>query len=542
MQKFSANIIDVLNESVFPGTIHVKNGKIVDIIRENNQYDTFILPGFIDSHIHIESSMLPPSEFARISVVHGTVACVADPHEIANVNGMEGIEYMNEDGRKVNFKFYFSAPSCVPATHLETSGAVITAKEIEQLILKGSVKHLGEMMNFPGVIKEVPEVMEKIELAKKYGIPIDGHAPGLAGKDLEAYVSKGISTDHESLMKEEALQKLKLGMKILVREGSSAKNFNELISLADSHYDNMMFCSDDKHPNDLIKGHINDLVKRSVSKGISAMKALKMACINPVKHYKLDVGMLQIGDNADFIEVNNLNSLEVLTTVINGDIVAENGISHLKYFPSKLINNFNVNLKSPVDFIVPDKNKKVKVIEVIDDQIVTKKGSFKLTGFEGFLLTDITNDILKIALVNRYRNEKPSLSFVKGFGLKDGAIASSVAHDSHNIIIVGTNDEDICLAANMVIENKGGICYVNKTKGIAEILSLPIAGLVSNDPFDLVAAKYDDLDMIVKMNGSKLSAPFMTLSFMALLVIPSLKISDKGLFDGEKFEFTDIYI
>lgn len=542
MQKFSANIIDVLNESVFPGTIHVENGKIVDIIRENNQYDTFILPGFIDSHIHIESSMLPPSEFARISVVHGTVACVADPHEIANVNGMEGIEYMNEDGRKVNFKFYFSAPSCVPATHLETSGAVITAKEIEQLILKGSVKHLGEMMNFPGVIKEVPEVMEKIELAKKYGIPIDGHAPGLAGKDLEAYVSKGISTDHESLMKEEALQKLKLGMKILVREGSSAKNFNELISLADSHYDNMMFCSDDKHPNDLIKGHINDLVKRSVSKGISAMKALKMACINPVKHYKLDVGMLQIGDNADFIEVNNLNSLEVLTTVINGDIVAENGISHLKYFPSKLINNFNVSLKSPVDFIVPDKNKKVKVIEVIDDQIVTKKGSFKLTGFEGFLLTDITNDILKIALVNRYKDEKPSLSFVKGFGLKDGAIASSVAHDSHNIIIVGTNDEDICLAANMVIENKGGICYVNKTKGIAEILSLPIAGLVSNDPFDLVAAKYDDLDMIVKMNGSKLSAPFMTLSFMALLVIPSLKISDKGLFDGEKFEFTDIYI
>ncbi len=542
MQKFSANIIDVLNESVFPGTIHVENGKIVDIIRENNQYDTFILPGFIDSHIHIESSMLPPSEFARISVVHGTVACVADPHEIANVNGMEGIEYMNEDGRKVNFKFYFSAPSCVPATHLETSGAVITAKEIEQLILKGSVKHLGEMMNFPGVIKEVPEVMEKIELAKKYGIPIDGHAPGLAGKDLEAYVSKGISTDHESLMKEEALQKLKLGMKILVREGSSAKNFNELISLADSHYDNMMFCSDDKHPNDLIKGHINDLVKRSVSKGISAMKALKMACINPVKHYKLDVGMLQIGDNADFIEVNNLNSLEVLTTVINGDIVAENGISNLKYFPSKLINNFNVNLKSTVDFIVPDKNKKVKVIEVIDDQIVTKKSSFKLTGVEGFLLTDVSNDILKIALVNRYKDEKPSLSFVKGFGLKDGAIASSVAHDSHNIIIVGTNDEDICLAANMVIENKGGICYMNKTKGIAEILSLPIAGLVSNDPFDLVAAKYDDLDMIVKMNGSKLSAPFMTLSFMALLVIPSLKISDKGLFDGEKFEFTDIYI
>lgn len=542
MEKFSANIIDVLNESVFPGTIHVENGKIVDITRENNQYDTFILPGFIDSHIHIESSMLTPSEFARISVVHGTVACVADPHEIANVNGMEGIEFMNEDGRKVNFKFYFSAPSCVPATHLETSGAVITAKEIEQLILKGSVKHLGEMMNFPGVIKEVPEVMEKIELAKKYGIPIDGHAPGLSGKDLEAYVSKGISTDHESLMKEEALQKLKLGMKILVREGSSAKNFNELIGLADSNYNNMMFCSDDKHPNDLIKGHINDLVKRSVSKGISPMKALKMACVNPVKHYNLDVGMLQIGDSADFIEVNNLNSLEVLTTVINGEIVAENGISNLKYFPSELINNFDVQKKSSGDFIVPDKDKKVKVIEVIDDQIVTKKSSFKLNGEGGVLKPDIANDILKIALVNRYKDETPSLSFVKGFGLKNGAIASSVAHDSHNIIIVGANDEDICLATNMIIENKGGICYVNKTKGIAEILSLPVAGLISNDPYDVVAAKYDDLDMIVKMNGSKLSAPFMTLSFMALLVIPSLKISDKGLFDGEKFEFTDIYI
>jgi adenine deaminase len=541
MQKFSANIVDVLNESVFPGTIHVENGKIVDIIRENNQYDTFILPGFIDSHIHIESSMLTPSEFARISVVHGTVACVADPHEIANVNGMDGIEYMNEDGRKVNFKFYFSAPSCVPATQLETSGAEITAKEIEQLILKGSVKHLGEMMNFPGVIKEIPDVMEKIELAKKYGIPIDGHAPGLSGKDLEAYVSKGISTDHESLLKEEALQKLKLGMKILIREGSSAKNFNELIGLADSNFEDMMFCSDDNHPNDLIKGHINDLVKRSVSKGISVMKALKMACVNPIKHYKLDVGMLQIGDNADFIEVNNPSSLEILKTVIDGKIVAENGNSNLAYFPSKLINNFNVNMKSSGDFVVPDKNKKVKVIEVIDDQIVTKKHSFRLSGEKGVLKTDVANDILKIALVNRYQDEKPSLSFAKGFGLKDGAIASSVAHDSHNIIIVGTNDEDICLAANMIIENKGGICYVNKAKGIFEILCLSIAGLMSNDPYDVVAAKYDNLDMIVKMNGSKLSAPFMTLSFMALLVIPSLKISDKGLFDGEKFEFTDIY-
>lgn len=541
MKKFSANIVDVLNESVFPGTIFVENGKIVDIVQEFTDYDTFILPGFVDSHIHIESSMLTPSEFARISVVHGTVGCVADAHEIANVNGMDGIKFMIEDGKSVNYRYYFSAPPCVPATDMETSGASITPDDIRQLILEGNIKHLGEMMNFPGVIKQDPEVISKINLAKEFNLPIDGHAPGLRGKDLETYVANGINTDHESLTKEEAQEKLKLGMKILIREGSTAKNFDELIGLADTNFNKMMFCSDDKHPNDLVKSHINDLVKRSISKGISAMKTLKMACINPVKHYNLDIGLLQKGDNADFIEVNNLNSLEILRTVISGETVAEHGKTKLKYAPSVLINNFNTSPKKTQDFQVPDKSKSVKVINVIDDQLVTHKTSFRLTADNGYLFSDLNNDILKIAVVNRYNDSTPAVSFVKGFGMKEGAIASSVAHDSHNIIIVGATDEEICTAANLIIENKGGICYVNSRKKIQEILSLPIGGLMSNEPYSLVADKYDDLDMLVKMNGSKLTAPFMTLSFMALLVIPSLKLSDKGLFDGEKFELTDIY-
>ncbi len=541
MKKFSANIIDVLNESVFPGTIYVENGKITEIVRENKDYDTFILPGFVDSHIHIESSMLTPSEFARISVVHGTIACVADAHEIANVNGMDGIKFMVDDGNSVNYRFFFSAPSCVPATYMETSGATIGPDDIKHLIEYGQVRHLGEMMNFPGVIKQEKEVMAKLKLAREFKLPVDGHAPGLRGKDLEFYINNGISTDHESLTSEEALEKLKLGMKILIREGSSAKNFDELISLADINYNNMMFCSDDKHPNDLIKGHINELVKRSVSKGISAMKTLKMACINPVKHYNLDVGLLQKGDNADFIEVNNMNSMEILKTVIRGETVAEHGITRMNYFPSDFINNFNTGIKKSNDFEVEDRGKNIKLINVIDNQIVTHKSIARALTVDGYLVSDVKNDILKIAVVNRYHDAPPAMGFVKGFGIKEGAIASSVAHDSHNIIVVGATDKDICDAVNMIINNKGGICYVNSEKKINEILSLPIGGLMSNEPYNLVADKYDDLDMLVKMNGSKLTAPFMTLSFMGLLVIPSLKLSDKGLFDGEKFELTDIY-
>jgi adenine deaminase len=542
MEKYSGNIVDVLNEKVYPGTIHVEDGKIIKITKDFSEYETFILPGFIDAHVHIESSMLPPSEFARVAAMHGTVACVSDAHEIANVLGEKGVKYMIDSGHVFPFHFYFSAPSCVPATSMETSGANISAKGIEQLILNYKVKYLGEMMNFPGVLRKLPEVMDKIKVAKKYNLPIDGHAPGLSGKDLETYVKAGISTDHESFTEEEALEKLKLGMKIIIREGSAAKNFNELIPLADEYFDDMMFCSDDKHPNDLIKGHINSLVRRSISSGISAMKTLKMACINPVLHYKLDVGLLQEGDSADFIEVNNLHGFDILKTVIKGSIVAENNVTDLPYKPAKIVNNFNIAKKKIEDCFVPDKGRPVKVIETIDHQLMTEKGTFMLKAKNGNLVSDVENDILKIVVINRYSEANPGIGFIKGFGLKDGAIASSVAHDSHNIIVVGTNDKDICDAANLIIENKGGIAFASHKQKTHEILPLPIGGLMSDEPYYVVAEKYDNLDILAKINGSKLIAPFMTLSFMALLVIPSIKLSDKGLFDGEKFELVDIYV
>ncbi|HHB52750.1 MAG TPA: adenine deaminase, partial [Saprospiraceae bacterium] len=406
MKKYSGNIVDVKNEKVFPGSIFIENGKIVNITVDEAEYETFILPGFIDSHVHIESSMLPPSEFARVAVIHGTVACVSDAHEIANVMGVEGVKYMIENGKTFPFHYYFSAPSCVPATCMETSGAKITAEDIEKMIKEDHVKYLGEMMNFPGVLREVPEVMDKIKVAKKYNLPIDGHAPGLSDGDLEKYVKAGISTDHESFTKPEALEKLKLGMKILIREGSAAKNFNELIPLADEYYEDMMFCSDDKHPNDLIKGHINALVRRSISAGISAMKTLKMACVNPVLHYNLDVGLLQKGDSADFIEVADLHGFEILKTVIKGHVVAENNVTDLPYKPAPIVNNFNISKKKIEDCFVPDKGRPVKVIETIDHQLMTNKGTFMLKAENGNLVSDVENDILKIVVNNRYFEAK----------------------------------------------------------------------------------------------------------------------------------------
>ncbi len=541
MTQYSGNIVDVLNETIYPGTIYVENGKIVKITKDDFEYKTFILPGFIDAHIHIESSMLPPSEFARIAVKHGTIACVSDAHEIANVLGVDGVKFMIENGKSIPFHYYFSAPSCVPATNIETSGASISAKEIEQLIKEEDIRFMGEMMNFPGVIRHSPDVMEKLAIAKKYNIPIDGHAPGLMGDDLKEYIKQGISTDHESFSRDEAFAKMMLGMKVLIREGSAVKNFDELINLAELYPRMMMFCSDDKHPDDLVKSHIDLLVKKSISAGINKMDTLRMACVNPVLHYKLDVGLLQEGDSADFIEVNNLHGFKVIKTVIKGALVMEDGEVKIAYKPARQVNNFVATEKKVSDFFVEDKGKDIKVIEIIDHQLVTAKSSFELKGLDGNLISDIDNDILKITVINRYSDIKPVMSFVRGFELKEGAIASSVAHDSHNIIVVGTSDEEISMAANMIIKNKGGVAYVNKNKGINEVLPLPIAGLMSDKPYEYVADKYAELDILTKMNGVNISAPFMTLSFMALLVIPSIKLSDLGLFDGEKFELTDIY-
>ena len=529
----SGNIVDVANSEIYPGTIEVSEGRISAIKRESQEYKTFIIPGFIDSHVHIESSMLVPSEFARLAVTHGTVGAVSDPHEIANVLGMEGVRYMVRNGRAVPFKFHFGAPSCVPATCFETSGASLAPSDIESLFLQDKVGYLSEMMNYPGVLNEDPDVMEKIRIAKNLGKPVDGHAPGLTGEALRKYVNAGISTDHETFQFEEGKEKLALGMKLIIREGSAAKNFDALSALIAGYPDRCMFGSDDKHPDDLAAGHINDLVKRGLRTGIDLMTLLRCASVNPVKHYGLDVGLLRVGDSADFLEVDSLDRLDVLRTYINGKIVAENGRCLIDRIPSPSINSFRAGRKRPSDFVLARRGGTVNVIEAIDNQVIT--GRMKSALMEA----DPKKDILKLVVVNRYFDAPPAVGFVKNFGLKRGAIATSVAHDSHNIIAVGAGDEEICEAVNLVIDLKGGLSVVHG--GGREVLPLPVAGLMTDDDGLAVARDYARLDHLTKQLGSFLNAPFMTLSFMALLVIPKLKLSDKGLFDGERFEFIDLF-
>lgn len=532
-----ANIVDIENKKIFYGELQIDNGKIIAINElENQKKDApFILPGFIDAHVHIESSMLVPSEFAKLAVVHGTIATISDPHEIANVCGFQGVEYMIENGKTVPFKFYFGAPSCVPATDFETAGASLNAKEVDTLLAKEEINYLSEMMNFPGVLHHNEEVEAKINSAKIYNKPIDGHAPGLRGDVAKKYIEAGISTDHECFTKEEALEKLQYGMKILIREGSAAKNFEALIDLLNDYENEMMFCSDDKHPDSLVKGHINDLCKRAVAKNIDVFKVLKAVCINPVKHYNMKVGLLKAGDSADFIVVNDLINFEVIKTFINGILVAENGISKIDAPKAALINNFNCSKKQVSDFLFKKNNdEKIIAIEALDGQLITNKILIAPKNKNDFYVSDVKKDILKIAVVNRYKDAPVAIGFIKNFGLKKGAIASSVTHDSHNMIAVGADDESICNAVNLIIENKGGISCVDKNK--KAILPLPVAGLMSNEDGYAIAEKYTQIDKAAKDFGSKLSAPFMTLSFMALLVIPHVKLSDLGLFDGDEFK------
>ena len=535
----SGNIIDIEEKKIFFGEVEVSNGKIVSIKEIDTQQEdaSFILPGFIDAHVHIESSMLVPAEFAKLAVVHGTVATISDPHEIANVCGLKGVEFMIENGKKVTFKFYFGAPSCVPATVFETAGASLNSAEVDTLLAKDEINYLSEMMNFPGVLNHDEEAMKKIYSARKYNKPVDGHAPGLRGEDAWNYIEAGITTDHECFTKEEALDKLKYGMKILIREGSAAKNFEALIDLLHDYEDEIMFCSDDKHPDSLVKGHINELCQRSVAKGIDIFKVLKAACLNPVKHYSMEVGLLKTGDPADFIVVKDLENFQVEATYIDGTKVAGNGKSNIITSPSELINNFNCHIKKAKDFFVKRNNddEKITAIEAQDGQLITNKILVDPKVENGGYVSDSENDILKIAVVNRYKDAPIAIGFVKNFGLKKGAIASSVAHDSHNIIVLGADDESICRAVNLIIENRGGISCADNDS-IEKVLPLPVAGLMSNDDGFNVADNYSDIDRMAKSFGSQLSAPFMTLSFMALLVIPHVKLSDLGLFDGDAFK------
>ena len=547
--QIQGQIVDIPNRKIYSGEITIENGKITSIIEAAHNVKTYILPGFVDAHIHIESSMLVPSEFAKIAVLHGTVGTISDPHEIANVLGKDGVHYMIDNGKKVPFKFHFGAPSCVPATFFETAGAVIDSEQIKELMALPDIYYLSEMMNYPGVLFDDEEVLKKIAWAKHFNKPVDGHAPGLRGAPIEKYIAAGISTDHECFTYDEAAEKLSLGMKVLIREGSAAKNFEALIDLLPENYSNMMFCSDDKHPDDLIVGHINLLCARAVAKGFDLFKILQMACINPVKHYKMNIGLLQKNDAADFIVVEDLTHFKVLQTYIDGELVAENGKSFVKDVDFEKPNNFNTTKKQVIEFDISSSASKIRVIEALEGQLITNEIHHKpkidssdseQAKQNGKIVSDTENDILKMAVVNRYENAPPAIAFIKNFGLKKGAIASSVAHDCHNIVVVGTSDEEILSAVNLIIGNTGGICAVNGND--KKSLALPVAGIMSDQNGWEAGRLYQEIDAMAKELGSGLKAPFMTLSFMALLVIPDLKLSDKGLFSGNSFSFVDLEV
>jgi len=538
--KISGNIVDVIRGVIFKGIVTVVNGKIATVVESDDVDDQYIMPGFVDAHVHVESSMLVPAEFARLAVAHGTVASVSDPHEIANVLGIDGVKFMIENSRKTPFHFCFGAPSCVPATPFETSGAVIGTNELKELLEMPEIGYLAEMMNFPGVLFDDAGVHAKLQLAKEYRKPIDGHAPGLKGEDAKRYAAAGITTDHECYTIEEALDKIANGMKILIREGSAARNFDTLIPLLKDHPEKVMFCSDDKHPDDLVEGHINLLVKRAIAAEYDTMDVLRACTLNPVKHYNLACGLLQTGDSADFLVADNLADFNVLAIYIRGQKVAQNGKSLLKHIAHDSPNCFNASTVTPADLEIKAESDRINVIEAYEGELITGCLQEDALIKNGLAIADPSHDLLKITVINRYKQSPPALGFIKGLGLKSGAIASTVAHDSHNIICAGNNDQDMARAINLLVEHKGGIVVVNGDD--AEVLPLPVAGLMSAGDGYEAARKYQLINRKVKSLGSPLHAPFMTLSFMALLVIPSLKISDKGLFDGEKFMPAELFV
>lgn len=552
MKKYMGIIVDAISRRQFKGEITVENGKIIRVEEKEHDNEQYILPGLVDAHVHIESSMTVPSVFARMAVAKGTVAVVSDPHEIANVMGEEGIEFMLEDSKKSPLKVYFGVPSCVPATPFESSGAVLDINAVDRLLAKDDLHYLSEMMNFPGVILEFPDVMAKLESARKHGKVIDGHAPGLRGADLQKYIGAGISTDHECFEYEEAREKIELGMKILIREGSSARNFETLYPLIDEYPDHVMLCTDDSHPDTLIyEGHIDKLIRRGQEKGLDIYNLIRTAVFNPVEHYGLNVGLLREGDPADFIIVDNLKSFNILSTFIDGECVYENGkvLFPLEKVPAKNVFNRNkisiddVKLVPPAGAIQEQTTekgiKKIRVIVANDGELVTGQELIVPKIENGNLVSDPERDILKMVVLSRYSDDPVRIGFIKNIGLKKGAIASSIAHDSHNIIAVGATDEDIVETVNRLIINKGGIAV-----GTAEnLLDLPleVAGLMSTLEGEEVASRYHLLNEEARKLGTSLESPFMTLAFMSLLVIPELKLGDKGLFDVTKFEFVDLF-
>ncbi len=538
-KKYLGNIVDLFNEEIYPAEIVVEDGIIKSIKKSSAKTNSFLLPGLVDSHVHIESSMLTPQNFGRVALSHGTIAAVSDPHEIANVLGIEGVKYMIENAAGSEMKFFFGAPSCVPATKFESSGAEISASEIESLFKNQHLLFLSELMNYPGVIYGDPDVLNKIRIAKKYNRNIDGHAPGLTGENLKKYIDAGIETDHECSNLDEAIEKINRGMIIQIREGSAAKNFEALWTLIDRYPDKVFLCSDDLHPDDLLEGHINLLLKKAVLKGVNIFNLLRTVSVNPVNHYKLNLGLLRLGDAADFIRVDDLISFKVSETYISG-IKVYDRLAGLSEIPDqKILNRFNATCITEEALKVPPLSNHIKVILVKDGELITKSMNATLKG-KTDLLSDTNQDILKLVVLNRYVTESPAVAFIKNFNLSRGAIASSIAHDSHNIIAVGVSNREIAECINWIISNRGGIAVHDGSRIYG--ITLPIAGIISDRNAEYVAKKYKEVNKITEDLGCRLKAPFMTLSFMALLVIPELKLSNKGLFDGKNFSFSNLYV
>lgn len=540
MPTLEANLVDIVNRSIKPVRLtYGRRIESIESLESDVPCETYLMPGFIDAHVHVESSMLTPAQFAAAAVVHGTVATVSDPHEIANVLGTPGIEYMLRDADRVPLKFCFGAPSCVPATPFETAGSSLDVDATGRLLDHAKIHYLAEMMNFPGVLAGDAEVSEKINAALQRGMLVDGHAPGLTHDEATRYFAAGITTDHECTSLQEAVERAEIGVMVQIREGSAARNFDALWPLIEQYPERVMFCSDDKHPNDLLRGHIDEMCRRAIANGCDLFDVLTAACVSPVRHYGLSVGQLRVGDPADFVEVTSLTTFEVRQTVIDGQCVAKDGESLVEVAPAPTINHFSCSQKAVGEFSVAARNaKRIRVINAHDRLLTTSCLIMEPNVCDDHLVTDTKRDLLKLCVVNRYEDTPPAVAFVRSFGLRRGAIAGSVAHDSHNIIGVGATDDDLRLAVNSVIESQGGLAVADG--GDISTLPLPVAGLMSNLTCRDVAHRYEHLDGLAKKLGCKLQDPFMTLSFMALLVIPALKLSDKGLFDVERFEFVDL--
>ena len=540
----SGTLVDPVQRATYGARLTFTDAGVIEAVTPDENADPlYIMPGFVDAHVHIESSMLTPAAFASSAVAHGTLAAVADPHEIANVLGEEGVELMLTLARQTPFIFGFGVPSCVPATPFETAGATLGPDAVARLLKRPEITHLSEMMNVPGVLNKDPDVMAKLAAARSLGKPIDGHAPGLTGAALQAYAAVGINTDHESLTFDEAREKIKAGLKLLIRYGSAARHFESFIPLLARYPDMCMFCSDDKHPDDLLKDHINTIAAVAYKKGISLLAILQAASVNPIRHYKLPLGLLQVGDTADFTLVDDLATFKPREVWLRGQCVARNGKSALPRGEAIVRNKFAATLLQPEDMrLAATDSRSVRVIGVRDGQLVTDHLVEQIEPRGGVVSADPERDIIKLVVVNRYEPARPAVAFVKGFGLTRGAIASSVAHDSHHVIGVGATDEALTAAINEVIMRQGGLAVADNNRKVLASLPLPLAGLMSLEAPETVARGYSDCDRLAKILGSRLTAPFMTLSFLALPVIPRLKLTDKGLFDGDTFQHVPLFL